>query len=339
VDSKSKYVTAGLKCPGCGSIEFELYTTPEQSLVCAHCATRYPIDDGVVRMDSAAPQENSTSAFYETCGGSHFVGTTFESNPLIYVTTRAYCRFLDSLTLAPSKPVLDFGCGDGRLSLWAAERKFISVVAMDSNLASLKRLAAEARQRGLDNLLIVCADAARPPLRNGFFETVLCFEVLYYLVPSLGRQQAIRTPAELLSPTGTMVVSEFSRYGRAIIDLDAMNLENARSLVRSSTRWEKFGDSRLETFLWSLGEIEADFLDAGFTIVSRTGISIAAALFSYAWTFTTYPLRPSLDASTRELIETISDRTEGACDAARNVVYALRYQAVGADSISPPVDG
>lgn len=332
MNSKSKYGTAGLKCPGCDSIEFELCITPD-ALVCAHCAARYAIDEGVVRMDKAAPHDNSTSSFYDTCGGSHFVGTTFESNPLIHVTTRAYCKFLQSLTLASSRPVLDFGCGDGRLSLWAAENKFISVVAMDSNLASLKRLAAEVRQRGLDNLLIVCADAAKPPLRNGFFETVLCFEVLYYLVPSLGRQQAIGIPAQLLSPTGTMVVSEFSRFGRAIIDLDSMNLENARSLVNSSTRWEKFDDSRLETFLWSMGEIEADFLDAGFTIASKTGISVAAALFSYAWTFTSYPLRPSLDTSTRELIEAISDRTEGACDAARNIVYALRRSIGGARSV------
>jgi 2-polyprenyl-3-methyl-5-hydroxy-6-metoxy-1,4-benzoquinol methylase len=322
MELKSKYLTSGLKCPGCGSAGFDLNRAPEQSLVCNICAARYAIDDGVVRMDKAA-LEDPVSAFYDTCGGSHFVGTTFESNPLIYITTRAYCKFLENLALCLSKPILDFGCGDGRLSLWAAEKKFVSVVSVDSNLASLKRLAAEVRQRGLDNLLIVCADAARPPLQEGFFETVLCFEVLYYLVPTLGRQQAIRTPAELLSPTGTMIVSEFSRFGRAIIDVDSLNLENARSLVHSSTRWEKFADSRLETFLWSMDELEADFLDAGLTIVSKTGISLAAALFSYAWTFTTYPLRPPLDTGTRELIEAISDRTQGACDAARNIVYAL----------------
>jgi SAM-dependent methyltransferase/uncharacterized protein YbaR (Trm112 family) len=322
---ESKYLNSGLKCPACEGMGFDLCATPEQSLVCNVCAARFPIDDGVVRMDEGIPK-NTVSSFYDTCDGSHFVGTTFESNPLIYITSRAYCRFLENLALCSSKPLLDFGCGDGRLSLWAAERKFVSVVAVDSNLASLKRLAAEVRRRGLGNLLIVCADAARPPLQDGFFETVLCFEVLYYLVPSLGRQRAIRTPAGLLSPTGTMVVSEFSRFGRAIVELDSMNLENARSLVHSSTRWEKFADSRVETFLWSMDELEADFLDAGLAIVSKTGISLAAALFNYAWAFTTYPLRPPLDTRTRELVEAISDRTEGACDAARNNVYALRVR-------------
>lgn len=322
MEFNAKYLSFGLKCPVCGGAGFELKHAPEQSLVCNICEARYAIDEGVVRMDKAA-SENTVSTFYDTCGGSHFVGTTFESNPLIYITTRAYCKFLEKSALCLSKPVLDFGCGDGRFSLWAAEKKFVSVVAMDSNLASLKRLAAQVRHRGLENLLIVCADAARPPLQNGFFETVLCFEVLYYLVPSLGRQQAIRTPAELLSPTGTMIVGEFSRFGRAIIDVDSMNLENAHSLVHSSTRWEKFADSRIETFLWSMDELEADFRDVGLTIVAKTGISLAAALFNYAWTFTTYPLRPPLDACTRELVEAISDRTEGACNAARNIVYAL----------------
>ena len=82
-------------------------------------------------------------------------------------------------------------------------------------------------------------------------------------------------------------------------------------------------------------EIEADFLDAGFTITSKTGVSLAAALFSYAWTFTTYPLRPLLDDSTRELVEAISDRTEGACDAARNIVYALQHSSTAGGASAP----
>jgi ubiquinone/menaquinone biosynthesis C-methylase UbiE len=95
------------------------------------------------------------------------------------------------------------------------------VVALDSNLASLKRLAAEARRRGLANLLPVCADAAKPPLQSEFFDTVLCIEVLY-LASGMERNKAISIPVRLLKSDGTMIVVEFTRFGRAIIDLDAM---------------------------------------------------------------------------------------------------------------------
>ena len=97
MELKSKYLTSGLKCPDCGSIGFDSCTTPEQSLVCKICAARFPFDDGVIRMDGAVPKNSVSTFSYDTLDGSHFVGTTFESNPLIYITSRAYCRFLGEL--------------------------------------------------------------------------------------------------------------------------------------------------------------------------------------------------------------------------------------------------
>ncbi len=255
------------------------------------------------------------------------MGASFESNPLIYIMNRGYRRFLNSLSLNSSASLLDLGCADGRLSLWAAEKPLQLVVALDSNLQSLKRLAAEAQKRGLKNLVVVCADATNPPFRSATFDIVLCFEVLYYLVPILGRQGAIGVPAKLLKPSGTIVLSEFSRLGRALIDIDAMNIENTKSLLQSSTRFEKFADSRLEVFQWSVAELRADIAAAGLKIVRETGISPVAALFNYAWSFTSYPLRPRLDAELRELIETLSDQTEGAYETARNVMFALEKPA------------
>jgi 2-polyprenyl-3-methyl-5-hydroxy-6-metoxy-1,4-benzoquinol methylase len=270
------------------------------------------------------PDENDdVTRLYTASGGTHFVTAPFESNPLIYITTRAYLRFLESVFPAPAGNLMDFGCGDGRLSLWAAEKGFFPVVAVDSNLPSLKRLAAEARKRNLDQLVIVCADLKKPPFRPGHFDALLCVEVLYYLVPSLGRNGAINTPANLLSPTGKMVLSEFSRLGRAMIDFDAIDLVNVCSLIETSTRWEKFATTRTRIFQWSLAELKQDLSASGLKIVEQAGISVAAALFSYAWNFTSYPLRPPLDAEIRELLEKVSDGTSDAVDSARNLIFAL----------------
>jgi hypothetical protein len=171
--------------------------------------------------------------------------------------------------------------------------------------------------------VIVCADLRNPPFQPDHFDVVLCVEVLYYLVHSLGRLGAIMAAADLLSGSGKMVIGEFSRLGRAIIDLDALNLVNVRSLIDSSTRWENVGNTRTNVFQWSVAELQNDLRETGLNITGQAGISIATALFNYAWNFTSYPLRPQLDADLRAILETISDQTSDAVDSARNVIFAV----------------
>jgi 2-polyprenyl-3-methyl-5-hydroxy-6-metoxy-1,4-benzoquinol methylase len=314
------YNASGLRCPACGSSDWTLATN---ALVCQFCRATYAIDNGVIRMDTTN-DKNEVTEFYSATGGAKFVGSSFEENPLIYITTRAYRKFLDKVFKEPRSTLVDFGCGDGRFSLWAAEKGFSLVVAVDSNPACLKRLAAEAVRRGLKQLVIVCADLQEPPFQSDHFDAVLCFEVLYYLAGSLGRNNAIETPAQLLNRGGTMVIGEFSRMGRAIIDLDALNLANVRSLLASSTRWEKASHTEVEVFQWNLAELKSDIHAAGLQVINIAGISVAAAIFSHAWNFTSYPLRPALNAEVKAMLETISDETSEAADAARNVMFAVQ---------------
>jgi 2-polyprenyl-3-methyl-5-hydroxy-6-metoxy-1,4-benzoquinol methylase len=316
----SIYQASGLLCLSCGKTSWESNT---ETLRCLSCESVYAIDNGVVRLH--VPDENDdVTRLYTAIDGTHFLSASFEGNPLIYITTRAYLRFLERVFPTPAGKLMDFGCGDGRLSLWAAEKGFGPVVAVDSNLSSLQRLAAEASKRNLDQLVIVCADLKKPPFQPGHFDALLCIEVLYYLIPSLGRSSAITTPVSLLGANGTMVLSEFSRLGRAIIDLDAMDLANVRSLIETSTRWEKSTSTRIKSFQWSLAELKHDLSESGLDIIDQTGISLAAALFSFAWSFTSYPLRPPLDAGMRELLEQVSDGTSDAIDASRNLIFALK---------------
>lgn len=310
---------SGVKCAACGS---DTWKEDPQSIRCLSCEATYVIDEGVLRMDASGENDDITQ-LYSAMGGTHFVAASFESNPLIYITTRAYRRFLEKHFSQATGSLMDFGCGDGRFSLWSAEKGFSTVVAVDSNLPSLKRLAAEARRRRLEQIVVVCADLKNPPFKRDYFDAVLCIEVLYYLIPSLGRAGAIQAPANLLSNNGKMVLSEFSRFGRAMIDLDAMDLTNACSLIETCHRWEKFGDMRIQSYQWSVSELKSDLDSVHLKIIDETGVSLAAPFFSYAWNFTSYPLRPRLDADLRTVLETICDNTDAAIDATRNVVFAL----------------
>jgi 2-polyprenyl-3-methyl-5-hydroxy-6-metoxy-1,4-benzoquinol methylase len=313
------YNESGLQCLSCAGSDWQIVPNV---IVCLCCKATYAIEDGVVRMHTSNDGDEITQ-FYSSFHGTSFINVSFENNPLIYITTRAYRQFLDRLFQKPSGSLIDFGCGDGRFSLWAAEKGFSPVVAVDSNLASLKRLAVEVLKRDLKQVAIVCANLKKPPFQPDHFDAVLCIEVLYYLVQSLGRRGSIKVSADLLRRSGKMVISEFSRLGRAIIDLDAMNFINVRSLIDSSTRWEKVGDSQTEVFQWNVAELKNDLREAELHILEQSGISIAAAIFNYAWNFTSYPLRPRLDVDLRTILETISDQTSDAVDSARNIVFAV----------------
>lgn len=310
---------AGLKCPACETAGWKV---SNQSVVCLSCAGTYPFDDGVLRMDGGP--KDSTTQFYAAFGGTHFLDTSFANSPVIHCTTRRYRRFVEEQFPNASGSLLDFGCGDGRLSLWAAERGFSPVVAIDSNLASLKRLAAEGRHRSLFNLLVICCDATESPFVKDHFDAVLCFEVLYYLVLSLERLPALTLPVSLLKPGGQMVLSEMSRYGRALVDLAAMDVNNFRSLAETGTRWEKSDQGRLEVFQWSPAELKDDCRRAGLQIMRECGVSPIAGLFDFAWKFTSYPLRPILDQRLQQIIEELDDQTSEACNLARNILLALK---------------
>jgi len=310
---------SGLECPVC---ERTAWKVSDESALCLSCAATYPFDDGVLRMDGGP--KDSTAEFYATLGATHFVDATFAENPVIHCTTRRYRLFLDEQFPRASGSLLDFGCGDGRLSLWAAEKGFSPVVAIDSNLASLKSLVAKGRHRGLSNILVISCNVTKPPFVKSHFDAVLCFEVLYYLVLSLGRIPALALPNSLLKSGGVLVLSEMNRYGRSLVDLMAMDVTNVQALVESGTRWEKSNTDRLEVFQWSPAELKNDCQQLGLQIMRQSGVSPIAGIFDFAWKFTSYPLRPILDQRLQRIIEELDQQTSEACNLARNILLALK---------------
>lgn len=101
----------------------------------------------------------------------------------------------------------DVGCGDGRFTELLFELGYARVVALDSNLHSLRALAHYAAgQSWRDRLLIVHSSAEKTPLRSGCADAVLAIGVLYYLDSQF--ESGIAEMSRLLSGQGILVESE-----------------------------------------------------------------------------------------------------------------------------------
>ncbi|EST21990.1 class I SAM-dependent methyltransferase [Streptomyces roseochromogenus] len=103
----------------------------------------------------------------------------------------------------PERPadVLDLGCGTGSLSLLAAEQGH-RVTGVDSSPVMAER--ARAKLAGYD-AVVLCGDAAAPPVGERRFDVVLVRHVLWTLP---GPDRVLRHWRDLLRPGGRLVLVE-----------------------------------------------------------------------------------------------------------------------------------
>jgi ubiquinone/menaquinone biosynthesis C-methylase UbiE len=106
----------------------------------------------------------------------------------------------------PGDRVLDIGCGAGAVTIRAAQtvRPGGHVTGIDLSDRMLRRVAAEAGRRGLDNVTARPGDASRPALPAGSFDAVLASLVLYLLPEP---HAAVARWRELLVPGGVVAFS------------------------------------------------------------------------------------------------------------------------------------
>jgi 2-polyprenyl-3-methyl-5-hydroxy-6-metoxy-1,4-benzoquinol methylase len=267
---------------------------------------------------------DASTEFYDYTGGARFVGTKFDDNVQIYASTRSYQLCLEKWFPQPTGALLDLGCGDGRLSLWALEKGFFPVIAVDGCVESLRRLATTVRERKLNGLIPIAVPVQQAPLRPSSFQAILCIEVLYYLTGPARRKDTLSELASFLAPEGRLVLSEFTKMGRVLADVVAMNIENMRLAAHQGERLEKFGNRSVQVSHPHVEELKADCQNAGLELVASRGVSPIPMLFQHAYTFTSYPLRPSLDDTLKNLIETLDDLSSDESSLSRNLVLLLR---------------
>jgi len=281
------------------------------------------VDGPVVLSPEAAA--NDAARFYAAAGGTHLANVRFADNVQVSSATRAYRRCLDEWFPQRLGTVVDLGCGDGRITRWAMEKGAITVVALDFIKANLDAVRSTASAVGFPGeLLLVGAGVVDGFLRPAAFDTVLCFEVLSYLCGAKDRVDVLRSLRTLLKPGGTLVLSEFPRHGRVLADVVAMNVDNMRRTAFQGKRLEKSAATSVEVTHPTLEELRQDCAAAGFTVVEARGVSPISMLFQHAYNFTSYPLRPPLDAEMQRIIERLEDGSCEPCELSRNVVLRLQ---------------
>lgn len=309
-------LNAALACPGCGESR---WATTDSALSCTACQRPVRLDDGVVLLDGGEP--DPIGVYYDDIGGPHFVGTTFETNLHVHLATLAYERLFAEFFPKPGLTLVDLGCGDGRLSLWALRHGF-RVVAVDRTLAPLKRLAAAAAAHGLSGLIVAQAPFDTPLLRAESFDVALAIEAFTYLGDRY--PEGLRSLRRLLRDDGRGVVSEFCRSGKVLSDVIAVNLENMRAVAETGRRFEKAGRHKLVQRLFRVAELDEECKKAGFDVVASRGISPIPMLFHHAHTFTSYPLRPPLDSELEKTVAVLDLEASALSDLSRNAVMLLR---------------
>lgn len=305
----------------CSACQASAWRSNAEGATCGKCGVQWQLRHGV--LCTQAIYEDASTLFYEENGGTKFVGTSFGDNVQIYAATRAYSRILEAWYPKPSGAFLDLGAGDGRVALWALEKGFRPVVAVDASFPALQRLTAVAQQRALSGLITIASPIHTAPLRTSSFSAIACIEVLYYLTSPADRVSVLRKIADLLAPEGTLMLSEFTRLGRALADLVAMNLENLRRAAYQGTRLEKTALTAVEISHPTPGELADSIRGAGLRTIDVRALSPIPMLFQHAYTFTSYPLRPALDKDLCALIETLDDQASSPGVLARNMVYLL----------------
>jgi SAM-dependent methyltransferase len=305
-----------IRCTRCGQA---LWIRDSAEARCRHCGLALSVADGVLLLPNTRSSE--PTEYYGAIGGTRFVGSSFASNMQIHFSTRAYCRYLGAFFSAPRGALLDLGCGDGRIALWALEHGFERVVALDSSRAALARLAAEADRRGLSGLIPICAAYEDDCLAPAAFEAIFAIEALTYLGASYAMGLGILRRA--VAPEGRVVLAEFCRHGRLLSDVIALNVENMAKVADESARWEKNAEHRLVQRLFEPDELAELCERSGFTVLERRGISPIPMLFQYVYGLTSYPLRPPLDADLERVVATLDEQTSNLCELSRNVVLLL----------------
>ena len=180
-----------LACPRCDE-QLDL-DSRAASLRCAGCARAYPVQEGIPVFLDAAPEgqeqelafRNALAQASQARGAEELwdVVAAHHSAEVMAGRARAFrARF------APQEWLLYLGVGYGWC--WAGQPAGARVIGLDMSLGNL-RMARKLLGPEQDHVLLICADAARLPIRAGAVTGVWSVQTLQHLpIQTLRRAQA-----------------------------------------------------------------------------------------------------------------------------------------------------
>jgi len=155
-------------------------------------------------------------------------------------------EFLKKLPRA--KLILDFGAGNGRHSLLAAERGH-EVVALDFSAPLLKIIAAREPK-----IKLVKGNVSVPPFKKKTFSAILYVATIHHLHSEKERLQSLVEAKKLLKPKGKILISAWA-YEQPRFESMPQNIE-----LKWARKWPRF------YHLFKKGELEKIVKEASFKI-------------------------------------------------------------------------
>ena len=148
---------------------------------------------------------------------------------------------LKFLNLVKSDVILDAGCGMG-LCLLTISKRMQQGYGVDIDVSKIKEAKRLARELNINNLKFEVLDAVGLSFADGFFDKIICSEVLEHVKED---RNLIKNFYRMLKKEGSLVISTTS--------LSAVNQEHK----------EKFEHERVG---YSVEQLKSLFIDSGFSI-------------------------------------------------------------------------
>jgi tocopherol O-methyltransferase len=130
----------------------------------------------------------------------------------------------DSVGLQEGERVLDAGCGVGGTSFWLAEERGARVVGITPVRGQLERALRYTQERGHNaRAAFAQADYRVAPFAADSFDVIWAQESLCH---AADKSQFTREAARLLRPNGRLVLAEYLRSDRALLERDEQLLQS-----------------------------------------------------------------------------------------------------------------
>jgi arsenite methyltransferase len=152
---------------------------------------------------------------YGTAAARYLLGDSFHPGGL-----RLTEELASLLALSPASLVLDVASGKGTTAFFLAEKFGCRVTGIDLSEQSILDARKEASVGGLSQLVdFRLADAESLPFEGGTFDAILC-ECAFCTFP--GKKTAASEFARVLKPGGRVGISDITRDGSPLPDLDGL---------------------------------------------------------------------------------------------------------------------
>jgi SAM-dependent methyltransferase len=261
-----------LCCPADGAAlhsAFDAAFVQSGVVSCRHCATAYPIEEGILRLFDSSSLDRGNSenqAVFEHNSAAEGFEWELDSESRVEISST-----LGALAPLDGCQLLEYGCGNGRYTVRMAPQVQL-LIATDFSLAALRNVARRADASW--NIALVQADCLRPLARPAVFDRILC-TLTSNLMSKEQRCELFQAAARALKPDGRFVHSAHHYNLRAWLQrVPRSGYYNGHRIYRYLSGRRELADETRKAF----ESVECRPIKVSLPFTRRLGLAGAGAL-------------------------------------------------------------